>query len=61
MPAITLVVCVHLQRDLLERLMRESRGCYDELIVLHDIPERCVAYGVPARRIRSREAGESYL
>ena len=30
-------------------------------VVLHDIPERCVAYGVPARRIRSREAGESYL
>jgi len=39
MPAVTLVVCVHLQRDLLERLLRESRGCYDELIVLHDIPD----------------------
>ncbi|HEY1660960.1 MAG TPA: hypothetical protein VGI03_00945 [Verrucomicrobiae bacterium] len=39
MPAVTLVVCVHLQRDLLERLIRESRGCYDELIVLHDIPD----------------------
>jgi hypothetical protein len=39
MPAITLVVCVHLQRDLLERLLRESQGCYDELIVLHDIPD----------------------
>jgi hypothetical protein len=39
MPAVTLVVCVHLQRDLLERLLRESRDCYDELIVLHDIPD----------------------
>jgi hypothetical protein len=39
MPALTLVVCVHLQRDLLERLLRESRGCYDELVVLHDIPD----------------------
>ena len=39
MHAVTLVVCVHLQRDLLERLLRESRGCYDELIVLHDIPD----------------------
>ncbi len=39
MPAVTLVVCVHLQRDLLERLLRESQDCYDELIVLHDIPD----------------------
>ena len=39
MPAVTLVVCVHRQRDLLERLIRESAGCYDELIVLHDIPD----------------------
>jgi hypothetical protein len=39
MPAISLVVCVHLQRDLLERLLRESRDCYDELVVLHDIPD----------------------
>ena len=39
MPAITLVVCVHLQRDLLERLLRESHDCYDELVVEHDIPD----------------------
>ena len=39
MPAVTLVVCVHLQRDLLVRLLRESRDCYDELVVLHDIPD----------------------
>jgi hypothetical protein len=36
MPAISLVVCVHLQRDLLERLLRESQGCYDDLVVVHD-------------------------
>jgi hypothetical protein len=39
MPAISLVVCVHRQRDFLERLLRESAGCYDELIVEHDIPD----------------------
>jgi sugar O-acyltransferase (sialic acid O-acetyltransferase NeuD family) len=30
-------------------------------LVLDDIPERCVAYGVPARVARSREQGEPYL
>lgn len=39
MPAVSIVVCVHRQRNLLERLLRESRGCYDELIVEHDIPD----------------------
>jgi hypothetical protein len=39
MPAISLVVCVHLQRDLLERLLRESGGCYDDLVVVHDGPD----------------------
>ena len=39
MPSISLVVCVHRQRDLLERLLRESTGCYDELLVEHDIPD----------------------
>src|SRR5215813_7013630 len=39
MPALTLVVCVHRQRDLLERLLREARDCYDELLVLHDTPD----------------------
>jgi hypothetical protein len=38
MPALSLVVCVHNQRDLLERLLRESQGCYDDLVVEHDIP-----------------------
>ena len=39
MPKISLVVCVHKQRQLLERLIRESRGCYDELVVEHDVPD----------------------
>ncbi len=39
MPAISLVVCVHLQRDLLERLIRESKDYYDELVVVHDGPD----------------------
>jgi hypothetical protein len=39
MPAISLVVCVHLQRDLLERLLRESAGYYDDLVVVHDGPD----------------------
>lgn len=39
MPAISLVVCVHKQRKLLERLIHESQGCYDELVVEHDIPD----------------------
>jgi hypothetical protein len=36
MPAISLVVCVHRQRNLLERLIRESKDCCDELVVIHD-------------------------
>ena len=39
MPAICLVVCVSNQRDLLNRLLQEARGCYDELVVVHDGPE----------------------
>jgi hypothetical protein len=39
MPAISLVVCVYRQRDLLERLMREAQGCHDDLVVVHDGPD----------------------
>jgi hypothetical protein len=39
MPAISLVICVHLQRDLLERLIREAQDCYDDLVVVHDGPD----------------------
>jgi acetyltransferase-like isoleucine patch superfamily enzyme len=30
-------------------------------VVVGDLPERVVAYGVPARVVRSREPGEPYL
>lgn len=39
MPALSLVVCVYQQRDLLARLIHESQGCYDDLVVVHDGPD----------------------
>jgi hypothetical protein len=39
MPSVSLVVCVHCQRDLLERLLQHSAGCYDDLVVVHDGPD----------------------
>jgi hypothetical protein len=36
MPAISLVVCVYQQGLLLQRLLQESEGCYDDLVVVHD-------------------------
>lgn len=39
MPALSLMVCLYQQRDLLERLLRESQGCYDDLVVVHDGPD----------------------
>jgi hypothetical protein len=39
MPAISLVVCLYHERDLLVRLLRESAGCYDDLVVVHDGPD----------------------
>lgn len=36
MPKLTLLVCLHGDRSFLERLLRESTGCYDELLVIHD-------------------------
>lgn len=39
MPALSLVVCVHRQRDLLERLLREIPDGYDDLVVVHDGPD----------------------
>jgi hypothetical protein len=51
MPALSLVVCVHKERDLLERLLTEAQGCYDDLVVVHDGPEGCDISG------SAREAG----
>jgi hypothetical protein len=39
MPAISLVVCLHGEREMFARLLRESSGCYDDLVVVHDGPE----------------------
>jgi hypothetical protein len=39
MPRITLVVCLFRERDLLARLLRESAGLFDDLVVVHDGPE----------------------
>jgi len=39
MPAVSLVVCVYKERDLFARLLRETAGCYEDLVVVHDGPE----------------------
>lgn len=39
MPAISLVVCVYREGELLARLLRHAAGCYDELVVVHDGPD----------------------
>lgn len=36
MPALSLVICLHGEQDLLARLLRDVEGCYDDLIVVHD-------------------------
>ncbi len=39
MPMVSLVVCVYQQGFLLQRLLQESEGCYDDLVVVHDGPD----------------------
>lgn len=39
MPAISLVVCCHGERELLQRLLRACNGYYDDLVVIHDGPD----------------------
>ena len=36
MPAISLVICLRDEFQLLDRLLRQTAGCYDELVVVHD-------------------------
>ena len=36
MPSISLVVCAANQRDLLQRLLENASGCYDDFLVVHD-------------------------
>jgi hypothetical protein len=39
MPSLSLVVCVHNERELLQRLLDRSFDCYDDLVVVHDGPD----------------------
>ncbi|HEY1582733.1 MAG TPA: hypothetical protein VGF73_06515 [Chthoniobacterales bacterium] len=39
MPRISLVVCLFQERDFLQRLLRETGGLFDDLVVVHDGPE----------------------
>lgn len=39
MPKISLVVCLYKERELLERLLHHAKGCFDDLVVIHDGPE----------------------
>jgi glycosyl transferase family 2 len=39
MPDLSLVVVLHGERDLIERLLNKSQGCYDDLVVVHDGPD----------------------
>lgn len=39
MPRLSLAVCLHKERDLLERMLERSAGCYDDLVVVHDGPD----------------------
>jgi hypothetical protein len=39
MPAISLVVCLFKELGVLKRLLKESSGLYDDLVVVHDGPE----------------------
>src|SRR5262245_22848749 len=47
MPAISLVICVHNERDLLSRLLNKAEGCHDDILVVHDGPDTtCVLASV---------------
>src|SRR5712671_3294993 len=39
MPRLSLVVCLHQERDYLERLLHEAAGLYEDLVVVHDGPD----------------------
>ncbi|MFH1067126.1 MAG: hypothetical protein V1746_04430 [bacterium] len=40
MPKISLVVCLHQERDLLQRLLEQAEGCYDDFVAVHDGPDK---------------------
>lgn len=39
MPPLSLIICLHGERELLNRLLQNSKDCYDDLIVVHDGPD----------------------
>lgn len=39
MPEVSLAVCIYRERDHLQRLLTHARGCYADLIVVHDGPD----------------------
>src|SRR5689334_16966635 len=39
MPKVSLIICTHGDRRPLSRLLEHTRGCYDELLVIHDGPD----------------------
>jgi hypothetical protein len=45
MPAVSLVICVRKQRDLLVRLFSKTAGHFDDLVVVHDGPEDGALHG----------------
>lgn len=46
MPPVSLAVCVYQERELLQRLLQKSAGCYDDLVVAHDGPDTACVRGV---------------
>jgi hypothetical protein len=47
MPAVSLVICVYKERELLERLLYKVVDCYDDLVVVHDGAETNTAATSP--------------
>jgi glycosyltransferase involved in cell wall biosynthesis len=50
MPSLSLVICVYNERDLLERLLQNAEGCYDDLVVVHDGPDTKDVKGIVEER-----------
>jgi hypothetical protein len=60
MPAVSLVVCVFKERDLLERLLNKSSGLYDDLVVVHDGSESSSREGPPPVDAPAKEMALDY-
>lgn len=39
MPQLSLVVCLHQEREYLQRMLDHAEDCYDDLVVVHDGPD----------------------